>query len=228
MSGEDYVARPTGRYVSFKAQPGGPPAAPYTWPQDTLTVPTGYESLPLVDHLNANLSRREFFGINAAWPQAAINSKNVINVPIPKDGDFWLDNICTITINNQANPVPLPMSGLVAYLQIEDGNNGYPLMSHYTDDNGALINGAPWGAFNAKDLQLFATALGQVTTAAVPFGAGTRTTLLQPYCFLRGGAVRITLTIPPLAFPFPPFFAGQLYDWYISLAGWKEYAYAAS
>jgi hypothetical protein len=222
MTGEDYVPRPSGRFVRFADQPGGPPAAPYTWPQDTLRVPNGYGSLPLIDHLNANLAKREFFGVSAQWLQPATDSRNVINIPLPKDGDFWLDNICTISINDQGGSGPTPQGGLVAYLQIEDGNNGYPLMSHYTDDNGALINGAPWGAFNARDVETFPT-----TSAGQAFGAGTRTNMIQPYCFLRGGAIRITLTVPPLAFPFPPFFVGQLYDWYVSLAGWKEYAYAA-
>lgn len=223
MTGEDYVPRPTGRYVSFAAQPGGPPTAPYTWPQDTLTVPTGFGALPLVDHLNANLSRREFFGISAQWLQPAIGSVNVLNIPIPKDGDFWLDNICTVSIDRTTAAGPQPMTGLVAYLQVEDANNGFPLMSAYLDDNGALINGAPWGAFNVPEP---VTILG-VTSAGNPYGPGTRTNLIQPYCFLRAGAVRLTLTVPPQVFPFPPFFAGHLYDWYVSLAGWKEYAYAA-
>lgn len=226
MSGQDYVPRPNGRFVSFKQQPGGPPAAPYTWPQDTLTVPTGYGALPLIDNLNANLARREFFGVSAAWPQAAHGSINVVNLPIPKDGDFWCDNICTMAIANTGAGL-IPFAGLTAYLQIEDANNGYPLMAAYVDDNGVLINGAPWGAFNTKDIQL--DAVGHALGSSFPFGAGTRTALVQPYCFLRGGAVRVTLTIPPLAFPFPnDNISTSTYDWYVSLAGWKEYAYAAA
>jgi hypothetical protein len=226
MTGEDYVPRPNGRFVSFADQPGGPPPAPYTWPQDTLTVPTGFGALPLVDNLNANLARREFYGISAQWPQAAIGSVNVVNIPLPKDGDFWLDNIGTVTIFPAHGAIlPAPQNGVVSYLQIEDANNGYPLMSSFVDDYGAFINGAPWGAFNAKEIVLLSTPA--IQSLGIPFGAGTRTNMIQPYCFLRGGAIRITLTVPPQAFPFPTIFPGQLYDWYINLAGWKEYAYAA-
>lgn len=220
MTGEDYQPRPTGRYTSFAAQPGGPPAAPYTWPQDTLTVPTGFGALPLVDHLNANLARREFFGVSAQWNLPALDTRNVINIPLPKDGDFWLDNICTMSILTVAGQDPKSWNGRTAYLQIEDANNGFPLMSSYLDDNGTLINGAPWGAFNTRGADVNNSA-----GSAAPYGAGGRTNLIQPYCFLRAGAIRLTLTIPPASFPFPPII--DLLDWYVSLAGWKEYAYAA-
>lgn len=225
MSRLDYVPRPNGRFVSFAEQPGGPPTAPYTWPQDTLTVPHGFGALPLVDHLNANLARREFFGISAQWLQPAADTRNVINVPLPKDGDFWLDNICTTTILLVAPGGPAPFSGVVAYLQIEDANNGYPLMSSYLDDNGVSINGAVWSAFNAKN----SVALAGGNVVAESFGAGARTRLIQPYCFLRGGAIRVTLTIPPNAFPFPGLpFPTTDFNWYLNLSGWKEYAYAAA
>lgn len=225
MSRLDYVPRPNGRFVSFKDQPGGPPTAPYTWPQDTLTVPFGFGALPLVDNLNANLARREFFGLSAQWLRPPLDSRNVINVPVPKDGDFWLDNICTISINHQGPAGPTAFAGVVAYIQVEDANNGYPLMSTYLDDNGVSINGAPWAGFNTNQLAQLAGGF----TAANSFGAGSRTRIIQPYCFLRGGAVRLTLTVPPNAPPFPPpFTADPLYDWYINLSGWKEYAYAAT
>lgn len=225
MSFQDWVPRPNGRFVSFKDQPGGPPTAPYTWPQDTLTVPHGFGALPLVDHLNANLAKREFFGINAVWTQAPIGSVSTFNIPIPKDGDFWLDNICGMVVNFTGGGPPGAniVSGASGYLQIEDGNNGYPLMSNYTDDNGVLINGAPFGAFDARPILL--SAPGLITWP--PAGAGTRTPLLQPYCFLRGGAVRLTLTVPPRVFPFPANNPAGPFDWHLSLSGWKEYAYAA-
>lgn len=229
MSNEQYVARPGGRFVTFADQPGDPPA-PYTWPQDTLTVPNGFGSMPLVNNLNRDLNRREFFGMSARWPAtpAGFTSVQTQNLQVPKDGDFWCSGINVVAIDPAAFALAdqSVLAGVIAYLMIEDAVTGYSLtQTPYLDDDGAvgLVRGSPWGAFETRN---FVAAGPNANPFTIPFGGGTRTDMIQPYCFLRGGAIRLTLSYPGISgggggsTPSPV-------DFYVSLVGWKEYAYAA-
>lgn len=224
MTSEEYNPRPNGRFVTFAAQPGGPPAAPYTWPQDTLRIPHGFGAMPLVNDLNANRSRREFFGMSANWNGPAFDTVNTQVLPVPKDGDFWCSAIAVQTIYpGAASPDQAPLSGVVAYLGIQDANTGYSLTPEFYDDSGQLIQGAPWASFETRQFTLAAS----LSPFTYPFGGGTRTDILQPYCFLRGGGIRVVLRIPPNGGQFPNFMPNPL-NFYLSLVGWKEYAYAAA
>jgi hypothetical protein len=220
MTGEDYVPRPPGRFVTFAQQPGGPPPAPYTWPQDTLRVPSGFGAMPLVNNLNANRSRREFFGVSAQFLNMAPDTLRVQNIPLDKDGDFWLSGIAVQSIDpTAASPAQQIISGVIAFLGLADGVTGFSLTSEYYDSAGVLIQGVPWSAFESPQL---ITSAGSLTPFNLPYGGGTRTELIQPYCFLRGGAVRVSLRTPPVPVIYP------VLNLYLSLVGWKEYAYAAA
>lgn len=232
MSNEQYVPRPNGRFVTFAEQPGDPPA-PYSWPQDTLNVPNGFGAMPLVNDLNRNLSQREYFGVSTSWMAVGFNSVSTTTIALPKDGDFWCSGINGVSIDPAAFATAgqSVLAGYIAYLMIEDMTTGYPLtQTPYLDDQfgggaaGALINGSPWGAFETRN---FINAGPNPTPFTFPFGGGTRTDMIQPYCFLRGGAIRLTLSVPPQGGGFPSDPPSPV-DFHLSLIGWKEYAYAAA
>ena len=221
MANEEYVPRPGGRFVSFADQPGGPPAAPYTWPQDTLRVPHGFGNMPLVNDLNANRSKREFWGASTQFLGVNPGTQLVQNVQLDKDGDFWCSGIAVQAIWTAAPSVnERVVTGIPGFLGIADLVTGYSLTPEYYDAGGVLIQGAPWSAFEVRPN--FVTA-GIPVAWIYPFGAGTRTDMIQPYCFLRGGAVRIGLTVPAT-----PLVNQRPLNMYVSLVGWKEYAYAAA
>jgi hypothetical protein len=194
------------RYVSFADQPGGPPPAPYNWPQEVLKVPDGFGGVPIINDLNANLALREPFGMVAHFPRT--NAYELVTLQVPADGDFWLDSLSWIlpqgfTDNPEANPHDITPS----LFQVTDVGTGYKFFP-----SGPTWSGANIGAFNCYQLGAFRPVPGQ------PNGAGQRTSMIQPYCFLRSTSIEIEVTGVASG--------GQL-GYYFHMAGWKEYSYAA-
>lgn len=203
---EQYLPRPDGRYRSFV---GSPDHAPYTWPQDTLRVPNGFGSLPIVDNLNKNLSKRLFFGMNGMFPTVTQGSSQIVVLPTQDDGDFWCENLQIAIIDTSGDTEVTPYG----YIQIEDISNNYALFPKTN-----TINGAPLSLFQ----NLSIGALQVTQTQGAPAGAGARSPWIQPYCFLRSCGIRVTVTLTPSTPPLSPSF-----NIYVNLSGWKEYAYAA-
>lgn len=68
---------------------------PTTWPQNELQAPSGFGNLTEVDKLNALKVRREFFAIPIKKLGMAQNTSVTLNIPGPRDADFW---ICNLTL----------------------------------------------------------------------------------------------------------------------------------
>lgn len=202
----DYEPRPGGRFRSFV---GSQDQAPYKWPQDTLKVPNGFGSLPEVSHLNTVLSGAEFFGVNAVFTNTTVSAVETQSVTLPDDADFWCDNIQVKGISSTDGSGYTPF----LYLQITDANTGYDFFS-----SSILRPGIPLVLLSNCDNFSFTATPG----SGIPSGAGTRVDWMQPYCFTRGGSIRMTISDPH------NFSAdGISQDIYISLVGWKEYSNAA-
>lgn len=215
----DYSNRFAKRYVSFADQPGGPPAAPYSWPQDVLKVPDGFGGVPIINDLNANLAQREPFGLSAQFlmpngnGQIQPGADILVTLNVPADGDFWLDSIAAMfpkATNAQSTTNDISS----CLLQITDVGTGYKLFP-----SGPTWDGCCISAFSCFQRGAFDPIPGQ------PIGAGQRTSMIQPYCFLRRTSIEIRLTNPAQGFPSP--ISAQALGTFVNLMGWKEYAYAA-
>ena len=62
---------------------------PYKWPQDNLTIPNGYGTMPPVEYQNITAVRREAFVYSAAITQLASGASAQVIIPTDDDGDFW-------------------------------------------------------------------------------------------------------------------------------------------
>lgn len=187
---------PAGRYRPIK---------PLIWPQDQLDSPDGYGTVPSVNAINLQTVKREFFAYNKQIPGLAVGASSQITFTIDPDGDFWLDSIAIrATGGGQATG---DEAGIVpGWFQIEDLSQNYNLM----------VPAAPGAA-----LWPFMPFTADQTGLARGVLAGVRTSIIEPYCFLRNGGVKITASIAAYA----P--AGTDYALYFSLSGWKEYQNAA-
>lgn len=192
-----YRPPPTNRYRTVK---------PATWPQDNLIVPEGFGLMPRVERLNADAVKREWFTYNARLGPFAAGATLSTIVATDQDGDFWLDNI----VVNSLSSVFAEETIVDGKFQVRDINQGYNL---FPASN--LTDGAP--------LALFQVTAPSVTLAAGPrtVGAGLRTSLIQPYCFMRAGGIEITVSLESWAV------AGN-HTVFFNLSGWKEYDNAAA
>lgn len=201
-----------GRFVSFAQKPGGPPAAPYDWPQKTLYTPPPLGGVPAVNQQNVTQIGRDFYAL--AMPPVtnlAAGAEVTQIIKVPQDGDFWCENIAAGIIfgaNNYLSYIPV-------LLQVTDVASGYKFMP-----SGPTWDGANISFFNTLQgysLSAFAS------FTAVQFGAGQRTSWMEPYCFLRSSAIEIKLSYPPgtSALHIP----GTIH---VNLSGWREYENAAA
>lgn len=189
-----FAPLPEGRFRRLK---------PLEWPQDSLTVPEGYGRMPKVDALNRSMIRREFFCYNVKLAAISPGGATTEIIATDADGDFWLDSVCVRALDDSDQTADMPPG----HFQIEDVNQGYNLMP-----SSGLRTGAPLWCFQ------WLPPANVVGTGAA--GAGLRTSIIQPYCFLRAGAIRVSASIEAFA-------PAGAYSLYFSFSGWKEYGHAA-
>lgn len=195
------------------------PLVPQTWPQDENRIPStgGFKGPPISD-ANRDRSRQESFTVSGTFvfpANVAVGQQFQLYFPMDIDGDFWVDQIYMVGWGLQFGPrlvqSTYPMGG---NLDIVDARNGHSLV---------------WPAGSLPTpllatLILFSDDTG-FDPAGSPFPDGFRstTTLAQPYCFVRGGGITVTLTSADswagAALP-------NLTD--IAFSGWKEYEYASA
>ncbi len=110
----------------------GPLKLPRTkWPQDTLRVPEGYGRMPLIGARNDLLVGQEYFCNSGTVQIPAFNQAQIIlNMPVGNDGDFWLTNICVVTVTgnviDQGNDIVVSLT---------DSLTGYNVFSPYIHVN---------------------------------------------------------------------------------------------
>lgn len=201
----NYEARPDGRFK---------PLTPYDWPQDTLREPNGYGQMPRVSILNQKLTEREFFSYNTTFTAVPNTTKyQAVNIiPTDDDGDFWFDNVICVNTGPTAGVGYAPLWGR---LQIEDVTNNYKLFPN----NGSQL-GIPLSAIEPNY-----DVTGFTPPGYTPTLAGQRASFIQPYCFLRGCGIKITLSLTGVINPAP---LPASVTYYVNLVGWKEYANAAT
>ena len=205
------------KYVSFADDPGGPPAAPYNWPQETLKVPNGFGGVPVVNDLNANMVNREPFGLSTMFTLITLppGLDYLSTIQVPADGDFWLDSIAATLVTEQAGVVhTLDVTYLL--LQLTDVGTGYKFFP-----SGNAWDGTNLGFFAVN--QNFAPSGGFASIPGQPIGAGARTSLIQPYCFLRNTSIEAKVSNPGPSTAL----SGLAVTLHVNLMGWKEYSYAA-
>ncbi len=202
MGASDYKPQLPGRYRGLK---------PYPWPQDNLTVPNGYGSMPRVEALNANLTKREWYCYNTEIAAIGVGGIAQATIATDADGDFWLDSIAIgAVVNDYATAWQQMPDG---HIQIKDANQGYNLFPARS-----LTDGAPLAQFQIMpDNYVPPLTYGTLSAA----GAGLRSSIVQPYCFLRSGAIAITVSLEAWT-------ANYSYRLFVNLSGWKEYASAAA
>jgi hypothetical protein len=138
------------------------------WPQNTLQVPQGYGRMPALDIGNARRVKREYFTYTGQASNIAVNVPILINIPIAKDGDFWISSISGL-IENTINGITYAEGTL----QITDVMDQYKF----------YIPSLPWSAVSLdQGFDLFAVA---------PMGITNN--IIEPYCALRGTVLRVEL-----------------------------------
>lgn len=150
-----------------------------TWPQDTLQVPQGYGRMPALDTMNSKVTRREYSTYVGGATGVTLNTPQLINIPIAKDGDFWISSIMGQTI--QTFFVPNNIGYVVGRIQITD------VMTQYRFFQPDL----PWGAI-CREPNLAADASSLFLS-----------NVIEPYCVQRGSALLVEITLTAAPFPAP-------------------------
>lgn len=208
---------------------------PAKWPQDDLVVPRGLGSMPPIEFGNKAVVGAEFFSISADFTflngLAAITTQLQV-LPTPQDGDFWCDQISTISwatfAGQTVRQVVSYMDGMVT---IKDVRTGKPLiyspLFNTPTNQGFLIpkNSLPITFFRKFPPSGVDGDLTYAGNNPLPTGFRDTGTMIQPFCFTRQGGIEVTMTNNNST----PGGTGSPLDFVVTICfgGWKEYANAS-
>jgi hypothetical protein len=175
------------------------PLKDVTWPQDTLLVPRGNGQMPGVDTTNAvNVGREYFTYSGQTTGDIGAGESQIINIPIAKDGDFWMNSMIVDAYatgsNIHLNAMP---NGDV---QITDS------LTRYRFFNPSI----PLGGM-AREVNV-----GVLNTATVFINP-----IIEPYCFVRSSNILVDVALRTTQFV-----VGRV-TLFFAFSGWKEYANAS-
>lgn len=178
------------------------PIPQFTWPQDNLSVPHGFGDMPRVDPGNRHISKNEPFVYGNNAPFLVANGSQSMFIKIEPDADFWCDQIIMDIGTPVGASTPIQTSPVSQPLQIEDTRSGYKFV---------FGDGATDAFFNSNNINTLGGGGAPLAVTIVRMNA----TLMQPYCFTRNNAIKITTT---------PLMDQTLF---MAFIGWKEYEYAS-
>lgn len=161
------------------------------YPQDILIPPKGNGALPPITRYNAQNVRREYFTYVTSFDALARGDTASNIIALRPDGDFWLTSINAQMCRTTGEPVNADL-----LCQITDIRTGY----------------------NFYRPHVSVRAIGTPTNQLI---AARAQDIIEPYCFLRGGSIRVTVWAPNR---FAAFTIGSTY---FVLNGWLEYQNAA-
>lgn len=204
--------------AALQAPPRWGPLTPQTWPQDDNRIPnTGGFKGPPISQANRDRARQESFSVPVTFTlPTTITVGQVLQqyVAMDIDGDFWVDQIYAVGWGLQIGPrIVQSAYPLLGTLDIQDARTGKSLvwppnslpttflstLILFSDDTGFDPSGSPF-----------------------PDGFRSTGTLAQPFCFVRGGGITVSLTS---AASWNSVAGPNLTD--ICFSGWKEYEYAS-
>jgi hypothetical protein len=203
---------------------------PENWPQDALAIPDGFGGMPPLEHDNRVVVGSEFFALSHRFDfpagMAAHTTQRAI-LATPQDGDFWCDQIASLSWEELAGEDRDRQAFLASMLTIRDQRTGRSLIYNPTfntfNNQGTLFppDAVPINLFRKLPQSGTENSFDYSGDTPPPSGFRTSGMLIQPYCFTRQGGIEITLT--------SLFAAPAVTGFEISVAflGWKEYANAS-
>jgi hypothetical protein len=183
------------------------PMKPYDWPQDKVKIPNGQGLMPRLDERNAFVTKREgmFFTAEDTYAGATAIKREYL-IETPPDGDFWCNGIRAIAEDTTAGNTYTSVPGWK--INIIDVRTGWDITFPY----------ARFGFFKTVNRNGIADANKVMPQGSGPFKSTS--TLIQPFCFTRNGAIRLIVDTTDAQLPNQQF-------WQIAFIGWKEYQYAS-
>jgi hypothetical protein len=178
---------------------------PVTWPQDTLQVPRGHGRMPAVDTLNSKRTRREYFSYTGEFTNLVSNAIASINIPIAKDGDFWISSISMFGFS--------VFGGVLQQSLYLDGNIQ---ITDVLDQYQMFVPSMPIPSLLISVADLNFTGI----TTGIPLNITNN--IIEPYPVLRGGVLKVDITTGTVRA------SGSPNTLQIAFNGWKEYANAAT
>lgn len=178
--------------------------------------------MPPVEIGNVQVSRQESFTLSTStritWDDqnaAQASAISRLSLPTDQDGDFWCNQIY-VTAFDFSGVVNANVTPPTMLMQITDARTGRQL-------------GYPTGVplYFLQDFTDFQDkSAAAYSDSPLPSGFRSTSTLIQPFCFTRQGAVQLELTA--LGTGAGGLGSGVDLTVDISFGGWKEYAYASA
>jgi hypothetical protein len=193
------------------------PLTPQTWPQNTLRVPKVGQPGGAMGHIesaNAQRSKQEAFAYCGEFDIPASTGAGqsfALNLATDADGDFWCDQIYMTAFFTGAGATYVNVLPIPSTLGIVDGRTQRSL---------TYPGQVPTRFFST--INIFSDdAIFDPSAQPLPDGFRSTSTLAQPFCFTRSGAILLNLTLLYAR-------AGDLTQTiYIAFGGWKEYEFAS-